>query len=29
MYLHRVNDIEHNVKQNIYTSIEMISLIPP
>ena len=26
MFLHRVNNIEHNVKQNIYTGMEVISL---
>ena len=26
MFLHRVNNIEHNVKQNIYTDMEVISL---
>ena len=28
MFRHRVNDIEHNIKQNIYTGIETISLLP-
>ena len=26
MFLHRVNNVEHNVKQNIYTGMEVISL---
>ena len=26
--LHPVNNIEHNIKQNIYTGMEIISLIP-
>ena len=29
MFLHRVNSTEHNIKQNIYTSMEVISVIPP
>ena len=29
MFLDRVNNIEHDIKQNIYTGIEVISLIPP
>ena len=29
MFLHHVNNIEHNLKQNIYTGMEVISLIPP
>ena len=29
MFLHHVNNIEHNIKQNIYTGLEVISLIPP
>ena len=29
MFLHRVNNIEHDIKQNIYTDIEVISSIPP
>ena len=28
MFLHRVNNIEHDIKQNIYTGMEFISLIP-
>ena len=28
-FLHRVNNVEHNIQQNIYTGMEMISLIPP
>ena len=28
MFLHCVNNIEHNIKQNIYTGMEVISLIP-
>ena len=28
MFLHQVNNIEHNIKQNIYTGVEVISLIP-
>ena len=28
MFLHSVNNIEHNIKQNIYTGMEVISLIP-
>ena len=29
MFLHHVNNIEHNLKRNIHTGIEVISLIPP
>ena len=29
MFLHRVNNIEHNIKQNIYTGMERTFLIPP
>ena len=29
MFLHRVNSIENNIKQNIYTDLEVISLIAP
>ena len=29
MSLHLVNNIEHNIKQNIYTGMEVISLMPP
>ena len=29
MFLHRVNNIEHNINQNIYTGMMVISLIPP
>ena len=29
MFLHCVNNIEHNIKQNIYAGMEVISLIPP
>ena len=28
MFLHRVNNIEHDINQNIYTGMEFISLIP-
>ena len=28
IFLYRVNSIEHNIKQNIYTDMEVISLIP-
>ena len=28
MFLHRVNNIEHNKKENIYTGTEVISHIP-
>ena len=28
MFLHHVNNIEHNIKQNLYTDMEIISLIP-
>ena len=28
MFLHHVNNIEDNIKQNIYTGMEVISLIP-
>ena len=28
MFRHRVNDIEHNIKQNNYTDIQTISLLP-
>ena len=28
MFLHRVNNTEHNIKQNICTGIDVISLIP-
>ena len=27
--LHRFNSTEHNIKQNIYTGMEVISLMPP
>ena len=26
MFLHRVNNIEHNIKQNIYTGVKLIFL---
>ena len=26
MFLHRVNNVEHNIKQNIYTGMEVICL---
>ena len=29
MFLHLVNNIEHNIKQNIYTEMGLISLMPP
>ena len=29
MFLHRASNVEHHIKQNIYTGIEAISLIPP
>ena len=29
MFLHRVNNIENNIKQNIYTDMKVISLIAP
>ena len=29
MFLHRVDNVENNIKQNIYTSMDLISLIPP
>ena len=29
MVLHHVNNIEHNLKQNNYTDMEVISLVPP
>ena len=29
MFLHRVNNIEHDTKQNIYTGMEFISLLIP
>ena len=29
LFLHRVNNIEHHIKQNIYTVMEVISVIPP
>ena len=29
MFLHRVNNIEHNIKQNICTGMQVIFLIPP
>ena len=29
LFLHRVNNVEDNIKQNIYTDMEVISLIPP
>ena len=29
MFLHPVNSTEHNIKQNVYTSMEVISVIPP
>ena len=29
MFVHRVNNIELNIKQNIYIGMEVISLIPP
>ena len=29
LFLHRVNNIEHNIKQNIYTGMVVISHIPP
>ena len=28
MFFHRVNTIEHNIKRNIYTGMEIISFIP-
>ena len=27
MFLHRINNIEHNIKQNFYTGMEVISHI--
>ena len=29
MFLHNVNNIEHNLKQDVHTSIEVVSIIPP
>ena len=29
MVLHHVNNIEHNLKQNNYTDMEVITLVPP
>ena len=29
MFLHRVNNIEHNIKQNVYTGMKVISLRLP
>ena len=29
MFLYHVNNIEHNIKQSLYTDMEIISLIPP
>ena len=29
MFLHHANNIEHNLKQNIYTGMEVISFLPP
>ena len=29
MFLHRVNNIENNAEQTIYTGMEGISLMPP
>ena len=29
MFLHRVNNTENNIKQNIYTGMKVISLIAP
>ena len=29
IFLHRVNNTEHNIKQNNYTGLKVISLIPP
>ena len=29
MFLHRVDNIEHNMKQNKYTGMAVISFIPP
>ena len=29
MFLYGVNNIERNLKQNIYTDMEVISLLPP
>ena len=29
VFLYHVNNIKHNVKQNIDTDMEVISLIPP
>ena len=29
MFLHHVNNTEHNLKQNIYIAMEVISIIPP
>ena len=29
MFLHRVNNIENNIKQNIYADMKVISLIAP
>ena len=28
MLIHRVNNIEHNIKLNVYNDMEVISLIP-
>ena len=28
MFLHCVNNIEHDIKQSVYTGMEVISLIP-
>ena len=28
MFFHRIDDTEHNIKQNIYTGMGAISLIP-
>ena len=28
MFLHHVNNVEHNLKQNTYTAMEVDSLIP-
>ena len=28
IFFHRVNNIEHNIKQNIYTGMDVISLMP-
>ena len=29
IFLHRVNNTEHNIKQNNYTGLKVISVIPP